>query len=171
MYWAAPMPGGGAAQPFPAGKSGAVLPAGHLHPLPSAGSQCARRSRCAGGAGAGQGGQLSGVFPQLRLFAAGARSLFAARWPDIPTLVQQRSLDDAGRAEFLAQFAPHPANTLLGFAVMGGIFGEGRPCGRPAHRLRHRGGGSAAGEPPAGDAAPVLRSPAAASTTPTATRA
>ena len=50
---------------------------------------------------------------------------FAARWPDIPALVQQRSLDDAGRAEFLAQFVPHPANTLLGFAVMGGIFGEG----------------------------------------------
>ena len=50
---------------------------------------------------------------------------FAARWPDIPTLVQQRSLDDAGRAEFLAQFVPRPAKTLLGFAVMGGIFGEG----------------------------------------------
>ena len=50
---------------------------------------------------------------------------FAARWPDIHTLVQQRSLDDAGRAEFLAQFVPHPAETLLGFAVMGGIFGEG----------------------------------------------
>ena len=41
---------------------------------------------------------------------------FAARWPDIPTLVQQRSLDDAGRAEFLAQFVPRPAQTLLGFA-------------------------------------------------------
>ena len=39
--------------------------------------------------------------------------------------MQQRSLDDAGRAEFLAQFVPHPAKTLLGFAVMGGIFGEG----------------------------------------------
>ena len=50
---------------------------------------------------------------------------FAARWPDISTLVQQRSLDDAGRAEFLAQFVPRPAQTLLGFAVMGGIFGEG----------------------------------------------
>ena len=50
---------------------------------------------------------------------------FTARWPDIPTLVQQRSLDDAGRAEFLAQFVPRPAKTLLGFAVMGGIFGEG----------------------------------------------
>ena len=50
---------------------------------------------------------------------------FAARWPDISTLVQQHSLDDAGRAEFLAQFVPRPAKTLLGFAVMGGIFGEG----------------------------------------------
>ena len=50
---------------------------------------------------------------------------FSARWPDIHTLVQQRSFDDAGRAEFLAQFVPHPAQTLLGFAVMGGIFGEG----------------------------------------------
>ena len=55
------------------------------------------------------------AFSPATLFAAGVRSL-CARWPDIPTLVQQRSLDDAGRAEFLAQFAPHPANTLLGFA-------------------------------------------------------
>ena len=68
-------PGGGAAQPLPAGKSGAVLSAGHLHPLPPTGSQCARRSRCAGGAGAGQDRQLSGIFSQLRLFAAGVRSL------------------------------------------------------------------------------------------------
>ena len=49
----------------------------------------------------------------------------SARWPDIDTLVQQRDLDDAGRADFLARFVPHPARTLLGFAVMGGIFGEG----------------------------------------------
>ena len=63
------------AQPLPAGKSGAVLSTGHLHPLPPTGSQCARRSQCAGGAGKGQDRQLSGVFPQLRLFAAGVRSL------------------------------------------------------------------------------------------------
>ena len=50
---------------------------------------------------------------------------FAARWPDISTLVQLRSLDDAGRAEFLAQIVPHPAKTQQGFAVKGGIFGEG----------------------------------------------
>ena len=50
---------------------------------------------------------------------------FAARYPDIATLVQERSLDDAARAAFLAQFSPQPEHTLLGFAVMGGIFGEG----------------------------------------------
>ena len=50
---------------------------------------------------------------------------FAARWPDIPTLVQQRSLDDAGRAEFLAQFQKSDGRPLLGFAVLGGVFGEG----------------------------------------------
>ena len=50
---------------------------------------------------------------------------FAARYPGIRTLVQESRLDDAARAEFLAQFVPDPAETLLGFGVMGGIFGEG----------------------------------------------
>ena len=50
---------------------------------------------------------------------------FAARYSDIPTLVQESGLDDTARAAFLARFEPKPAHTLLGFAVMGGIFGEG----------------------------------------------
>ena len=50
---------------------------------------------------------------------------FAARYPGISTLVQESGLDDAARAAFLARFEPDPAHTLLGFAVMGGIFGEG----------------------------------------------
>ena len=50
---------------------------------------------------------------------------FAARYPGISTLVQESGLDDAARAAFLARFEPAPAHTLLGFAVMGGIFGEG----------------------------------------------
>ena len=50
---------------------------------------------------------------------------FTARYPEIGTLVQERSLDDAARAAFLARFTPHPEHTLLGFCVMGGIFGEG----------------------------------------------
>ncbi len=50
---------------------------------------------------------------------------FSARYPDIRTLVQESRLDDTARAEFLARFVPSPQETLLGFGVMGGIFGEG----------------------------------------------
>ena len=50
---------------------------------------------------------------------------FTARYPDIGTLVQESGLDDAGRAAFLERFSPRPEKTLLGFGVMGGIFGEG----------------------------------------------
>ena len=50
---------------------------------------------------------------------------FSARYPDIETLVQESGLDDAGRAAFLEKFTPDPERTLLGFGVMGGIFGEG----------------------------------------------
>ena len=50
---------------------------------------------------------------------------FTARHPDIGTLVQESGLDDAGRAAFLERFSPCPEKTLLGFGVMGGIFGEG----------------------------------------------
>lgn len=50
---------------------------------------------------------------------------FTARYPDIGTLAQESGLDDAGRAAFLERFSPRPEKTLLGFGVMGGIFGEG----------------------------------------------
>ena len=50
---------------------------------------------------------------------------FSARYPGIRTLVQESRLDDTARAEFLARFVPSPKETLLGFGVMGGIFGEG----------------------------------------------
>ena len=50
---------------------------------------------------------------------------FAARHPDIRTLVQESGADDAARAEFLARFVPQPKETLLGFGVLGGVFGEG----------------------------------------------
>ena len=50
---------------------------------------------------------------------------FAARYPKLRTIVQESRLDDAARAAFLAQFVPGPKETLLGFGVMGGIFGEG----------------------------------------------
>lgn len=39
--------------------------------------------------------------------------------------MQESGLDDAARTAFLAKFTPNPTKTLLGFGVMGRIFGEG----------------------------------------------
>lgn len=54
-----------------------------------------------------------------------ALEVFTEKYPAIRTLAQESGLDDAARAAFLARFAPDPAETLLGFGVLGGIFGEG----------------------------------------------
>ena len=40
-------------------------------------------------------------------------------------IVQEREMDDTGRTCFLNRFSAHNQKTLIGFAVMGGIFGEG----------------------------------------------
>ena len=50
---------------------------------------------------------------------------FAERWPDLPTLRQESAMDEAARADFLARFDAEDGGTLLGFAVLGGVFGEG----------------------------------------------
>lgn len=44
---------------------------------------------------------------------------------DVNVLVQAREMDDAERAAFLDRFTACSGRTLVGFAVMGGIFGEG----------------------------------------------
>ncbi len=46
--------------------------------------------------------------------------------PDsVRIIAQDRDMDDAARAGFLAQFQPHPETTLCGMAVLGGAFSEG----------------------------------------------
>ena len=50
---------------------------------------------------------------------------FVRQNPDLPACCQQAEMDEAARAAFLAQFAPAPTAPLLGFAVLGGVFGEG----------------------------------------------
>lgn len=50
---------------------------------------------------------------------------FAADYPEIPTLKQETSMDEEKRAAFLERFSPAPDAALLGFAVLGGVFGEG----------------------------------------------
>ena len=70
-------------------------------------------------------GNYLAFFPQLQLYGTGAAGVLTARYPDIPLLVQQNALDEAGRQDFLARFQPDRQQTLLGFAVLGGVFGEG----------------------------------------------
>lgn len=50
---------------------------------------------------------------------------FTARYPDQPTLCQESAMDEGKRAEFLARFQKSDGRPLLGFAVLGGVFGEG----------------------------------------------
>ena len=47
------------------------------------------------------------------------------RLPDRQLLIQERGMDESARDSFLAQFSTTNEETLVGFAVMGGVFGEG----------------------------------------------
>jgi DNA excision repair protein ERCC-2 len=50
---------------------------------------------------------------------------FQARNPPIPVLVQRPGMTEPERDAFLAAFTVEHGETLVGFAVLGGIFGEG----------------------------------------------
>ena len=52
-----------------------------------------------------------------------AAQAFAEQHPDIPVWRQERRMDEAGRAAFLARFSLDSRG--VGFAVLGGAFGEG----------------------------------------------
>lgn len=54
-----------------------------------------------------------------------AADRFAELYPHIPLNVQESAMDDAARRDFLEKFLPNPQESLLGFGVLGGVFGEG----------------------------------------------
>ena len=51
--------------------------------------------------------------------------IFCQRFSSVSTFRQESAMDEADRAAFLARFVPAPTQTMLGFAVLGGVFGEG----------------------------------------------
>ena len=63
------------------------------------------------------------MFPSYA-YLRSAQELLARQHPALRLLVQQGDMDEAARADFLAQFVPG-GEGLLGLAVMGGAFGEG----------------------------------------------
>ncbi len=50
---------------------------------------------------------------------------FNGSWPSIRTIVQAPNMTESEREQFLDHFSADARQTLVGFAVMGGIFGEG----------------------------------------------
>ena len=72
----------------------------------------------------GRTGNYLAFFPSYAYLNQAAQR-FAELFPQIPTLLQQPGMGDSERETFLAQFSAASGETLLGFAVMGGVFGEG----------------------------------------------
>jgi DNA excision repair protein ERCC-2 len=50
---------------------------------------------------------------------------FLERYPEVEVLLQGTSMTEEEREEFLDKFTPESTSTLIGFAVLGGIFSEG----------------------------------------------
>ncbi|MCM3584776.1 ATP-dependent DNA helicase [Mesobacillus maritimus] len=50
---------------------------------------------------------------------------FTTNYPEIRTILQTNKMDEEKREQFLAEFKEDGSETLLGFAVLGGVFSEG----------------------------------------------
>jgi DNA excision repair protein ERCC-2 len=73
---------------------------------------------------AAQQGNYLIFFPSYAYLAA-VVELVRERFPEQQLLVQDRGMTEEAREMFLARFSAANEETLIGFAVMGGIFGEG----------------------------------------------
>lgn len=63
-------------------------------------------------------------FPSYAYLNA-VRELLRERLPESQILLQDRAMDEPAREAFLARFSAANQGTLVGLAVMGGVFGEG----------------------------------------------
>jgi Rad3-related DNA helicase len=72
----------------------------------------------------GRRGNYMVYFPSYQYLRA-VQEQFHALHPGVPMLVQRPGMSEAEREAFLAAFAAEHGKTLVGFAVMGGVFGEG----------------------------------------------
>lgn len=71
---------------------------------------------------AGRKGNYIAFFPSYS-YLAQVHEVFCRLFPEAETLVQETGMDETARDAFLARFVPGEA--LLGFGVLGGVFGEG----------------------------------------------
>jgi DNA excision repair protein ERCC-2 len=69
-------------------------------------------------------GNYLAYFPSYR-YMESVVELFIEAHPDVETLIQKSGMSEREREAFLAVFDADSPHTTVGFAVMGGIFGEG----------------------------------------------
>ena len=72
----------------------------------------------------GRQGNYLVYFPSFQYLKA-AKAQFEAEHPSVSILEQRPGMTESERERFLAAFASEHKDTLVGFAVLGGIFGEG----------------------------------------------
>jgi DNA excision repair protein ERCC-2 len=72
----------------------------------------------------GRAGNYLVYLPSYQYLTA-VQEQFHALHPAVPILVQRSGMSEPEREAFLAAFAVEHGETLVGFAVMGGMFGEG----------------------------------------------
>jgi len=72
----------------------------------------------------GKTGNYLAFFPSFE-YMNKVHELFCESYPEIQTLPQQSTMTEEERTSFLACFDANSQETLVGFAVMGGIFSEG----------------------------------------------
>ncbi len=72
----------------------------------------------------GRTGNYLAFFPSYAYLAM-VHGVFREAFPEIDTIVQDRHMDEPSREAFLDRFRDDRPQSLLGFVVMGGIFGEG----------------------------------------------
>lgn len=65
------------------------------------------------------------VFFPSYLYLKNVYEVFTEKYPEVATLLQGSGMSETERENFLAAFRPDNPDTLLGFAVLGGIFSEG----------------------------------------------
>ncbi len=72
----------------------------------------------------GRAGNYLVYFPSYQ-YLNDTLQVFQIRQPSVPVLVQRPGMTEPERDAFLAAFSVEHGETLVGFAVLGGIFGEG----------------------------------------------
>ncbi len=69
-------------------------------------------------------GNYIAFFPS-HLYLSAALEQFQMRAPDVEVFAQSSGMSEEQKIAFLGRFTPSPTRTRLGFALLGGIFGEG----------------------------------------------